>query len=106
LAWQLTEAKSLVFSAPTYSGLALGYLERCLLLIEETLAIARKRNHAFTIGWALFAASRFTARRRLRSKPGAPGGGRIADAYLPRRTQLMAEPILAWDYLPADLPSE
>jgi hypothetical protein len=42
----------------TYSGLALGYLDRCLLLIEETLAIARKRNHAFTVGWALLAASR------------------------------------------------
>ena len=40
------------------SGLALGYLDQCLSLIREALEIARKRNHAFTVAWALFAAAR------------------------------------------------
>jgi hypothetical protein len=40
------------------SGLALGYLDQCLSLIREALEIARKRNHAFTVAWALLAAAR------------------------------------------------
>jgi class 3 adenylate cyclase/tetratricopeptide (TPR) repeat protein len=40
------------------SGLALGYLDQCLSLVHEALEIARKRNHAFTVAWALFAKAR------------------------------------------------
>jgi len=35
------------------AGSVLGHFERCLSLGEEALTIARKRNHAFTLAWAL-----------------------------------------------------
>ena len=40
------------------SGLALGYVDQCLSLVQEALGIARKRNHAFTVAWALLIAAR------------------------------------------------
>ena len=42
----------------TLSGLALGYLDQCLSLVHEALEIARKRDHAFTVAWALLIAAR------------------------------------------------
>jgi tetratricopeptide (TPR) repeat protein len=42
--------------ARTYAtrvGLVLGHFERCLALGEQALAIARERNHAFSVAWAL-----------------------------------------------------
>jgi class 3 adenylate cyclase/tetratricopeptide (TPR) repeat protein len=35
------------------AGTVLGYFDRCLALAQEALEIARSRNHAFTIAWAL-----------------------------------------------------
>jgi tetratricopeptide (TPR) repeat protein len=34
-------------------GVVLGHFERCLALGEQALAIARERNHAFSVAWAL-----------------------------------------------------
>jgi class 3 adenylate cyclase/tetratricopeptide (TPR) repeat protein len=41
------------------SGCALGHFDRCLTFAEESLAIARERNHPFTIAWAHLSAARF-----------------------------------------------
>jgi tetratricopeptide (TPR) repeat protein len=41
----------------TLSGLALGYLDQCLSLVHEALEIARKRDHAFTVAWAVLIAA-------------------------------------------------
>jgi class 3 adenylate cyclase/tetratricopeptide (TPR) repeat protein len=41
------------------SGLVLGYGDHCQSLVEDALGIARKRNHAFTVAWALLVAARF-----------------------------------------------
>jgi tetratricopeptide (TPR) repeat protein len=41
-----------------YVGTTLGYFERCLSLAEQALAIARERNHAYTVAWALLSLGR------------------------------------------------
>ena len=38
-------------------GLALGYVDECLPIVSEALEIAHKRNHAFTVAWALLIAA-------------------------------------------------
>ncbi|HWX33463.1 MAG TPA: AAA family ATPase, partial [Steroidobacteraceae bacterium] len=39
------------------SGLPLGYVHECLPIVSGALEIARKRNHAFTVAWALLNAA-------------------------------------------------
>jgi tetratricopeptide (TPR) repeat protein len=39
------------------SGLPLGYVDECLPIVREALEIAHKRNHAFTVAWALLNAA-------------------------------------------------
>jgi tetratricopeptide (TPR) repeat protein len=36
-------------------GTALGYFEDCLSIVQQCLSIARARNHAFSVAWALLA---------------------------------------------------